>query len=84
MNAKAKLIHTLILLSLSSPIAGAYDFGKVDTRAIPVSLVQLLCNPDTYAGKNVRVTGVFNWHADDGGYLFLTRDHYRVADLRAL
>ncbi len=71
----------LLILCFSAFSAAAYDFGKPDIDAVRVSLVQLLCKPEAFAGKKVRVMGVLSWHSDDGALLFLTREHYRAGDL---
>lgn len=70
-----------LILCFSALSVAAYDFGKPDIDAIPVSLVQLLSRPEAFVGRKVRVMGVLSWHPDDGALLFLSREHYNAADI---
>lgn len=60
-------------------IAVAADFGKIDAKANPVSLVQLINTPSKFEGMRIRVVGICLWERE-GSYLFLTRDHYQAYD----
>jgi hypothetical protein len=46
-------------------------------RALDVSLIQLIANPDTYNGKKVRVTGFLRLE-EEGNALYLHREDYEM------
>ena len=68
-----RMKYLLVIVLAGSVLAGPGGFG--DDRAIPVSLIQLLANPDKFDGKLVTVQGFLNLehekHHGARGFLFL-------------
>jgi hypothetical protein len=72
-------LRIFLLFAILSQTVLAKDFGSVDTRAVDVSLLNILVSPAKYDAKIVRVFGIYYW-SRDGAFLFLTRDHYEAFD----
>jgi hypothetical protein len=58
-------------------LPGYNPSNSADMRALNVSLIQLVANPDTYNGKKVRVTGFLRLE-EEGNALYLHREDYEM------
>lgn len=72
----SSLLLVVIAMTQSS---FAQDIGRVEPRAVDVSLVQILVNSAKWDQKTIRVMGVYYWDRE-GSYLFLSKDHYSAFD----
>ena len=74
------LILIVLMTGAISAQSQRIDYGKIDTGAAEVSIVQLICSPTQYDLKKVKVTGVYLIDSE-ASYLFLTQEHFKVYDL---
>ena len=69
-----KIFIGIVLVVTLTPLCFAY--GSAKSKAIDVSLMDLICNPENYHGKLVRVIGVARIEFEGNGIWF-TEEHYK-------
>ncbi len=70
-----------VLIVLIGSLASACSGAETSDDAVPVSVVQLVTNPDDFAGKAIAVTGYLQ--KNPTLRLFLSKDHGAARDIQS-
>ena len=70
-----------VLIVLIGSLASACGGAETSDDAVPVSVVQLVANPDDFAGKAIAVTGYLQ--KNPTLRLFLSKDHGAARDIQS-